>query len=307
VTANCTLPRFCRFWSPSSSDLQAEVEEEEDFEEDDEDEDEGLTTVGAFTEATGKRHSMSATAELLEKSGGGGREGMLGSEGVGRLWRVVPTAASLGYERPASLGEGVGEGELSEEEDDDDDMEQIDEEEYEAEGFADEVGDTVRRALTGGSGHTVDNLVLEINSLKFAANRTFADCVRAVVPALLEDVAEESVKKAKVAALKKRLDKWAGVLERFVQSKGDQRALVEAIVESCETYEPLIEVFDHVLKLLYDRDEDILAEEPILQWADAHSEDAGPLEAKLLKQADGLLTWLREADDESEDEDEDEE
>jgi len=120
-------------------------------------------------------------------------------------------------------------------------------------------------------------------------------------------VAEEAVKKAKVAALKKRLDKWAGVLERFVQSKGDQRALVEAIVESCETYEPLIEVFEHVLKLLYDRDEDILAEEPILQWADAHSEDAGPLEAKLLKQADGLLTWLREADDESEDEDEDEE
>ena len=44
-----------------------------------------------------------------------------------------------------------------------------------------------------------------------------------------------------------------------------------------------------------------------MQWADAHSEDAGPLEAKLLKQADGLLTWLREADDESEDEDEDEE
>ena len=160
-----------------------------------------------------------------------------------------------------------------------------------------------------------------------------------------------------MAALKKRLDKWAGVLERFVQSKGDQRALVEAIVESCETYEPLIEViprpcpslltprasspltsssltsslldprpypishipypispitppslithtqtfrlssirpspsqrsshaiftrglhtrsshaiftrdqvFEHVLKLLYDRDEDILAEEPILQ------------------------------------------
>ena len=41
---------------------------------------------------------------------------------------------------------------------------------------------TVRRAVA--ENHTVDNLALEVNSLKFAQNRTFADCVLAIVPAV---------------------------------------------------------------------------------------------------------------------------
>ena len=124
----------------------------------------------------------------------------------------------------------------------------MDEEADEAELFSQEVGATVRRAVE--LGHTVDNLALEVNSLKFAQNRTFADCVRAIVPALLEDVAQAPSKKAKVGAIKKLVERWAPLLLKFVQSKKDQRALVEAVVESCELHPPLVEVFDFILKLL---------------------------------------------------------
>ena len=37
--------------------------------------------------------------------------------------------------------------------------------------FEAEIQDTVRRAVSGN--HTIDNLALEINGLKFAQNRTF--------------------------------------------------------------------------------------------------------------------------------------
>ena len=49
------------------------------------------------------------------------------------------------------------------------------------------VRETVLRGVE--SGHTVDNVALELNSLKFAQDRTFADVVRAVVVAPRVDVA----------------------------------------------------------------------------------------------------------------------
>ena len=44
----------------------------------------------------------------------------------------------------------------------------------------------MRRGLE--SDHSVDNLALEVNGLKFAQNRTFADCVVAILPALLDEL-----------------------------------------------------------------------------------------------------------------------
>ena len=42
----------------------------------------------------------------------------------------------------------------------------------------------MKRAV--GDNHSVDNVALEVNALKFAQNRTFSDCVLAILPALLE-------------------------------------------------------------------------------------------------------------------------
>jgi len=196
-------------------------------------------------------------------------------------------------------------GELSEEEEEE--LEETNLEAAENEQFGAAVGDLIRDALrSADSDDAVDNLALELNGLKFGADRTYADSVRAIVPPLLAEPAAASTKKAKVAALKGVVKKWAPLLKKFVVEKADQAALVEGLVGACEQADGgLIEVFEHALKLLYDSEEELLAEEVILKWADETAEDSeeGSLEARLLKQAEGLLTWLREADEDDDDDD----
>ena len=59
--------------------------------------------------------------------------------------------------------------------------------------FYEEVCATVERGVS--SGHTIDNVALEVNSLKYAQNRTFSDCVDAILPTLLEGLTLESKSK----------------------------------------------------------------------------------------------------------------
>ena len=60
--------------------------------------------------------------------------------------------------------------------------------------------------------------------------------------------------------------------------------------------------------MLYDRDEDFLDEGALLAWAKrAEGAADGSLEARLRKQADGLITWLQEADEDEDDDDDDDE
>ena len=188
VGAGVTLLPHMRFQTPES--LELSKEQDDGFDDEEEEEDELAPGEGAARRAVS---AATESAKAAEAAGGG----LLGPDGVGILWKVVPTAASIGYERcarPAAVC-----GELSEEEDDEE-MEPADVEADEAEAFAHEVGETVcslpselikgselinqvgetvRRAVE--SDHTVDNLALEVNSLKFAQNRTFSDCVRAIV------------------------------------------------------------------------------------------------------------------------------
>ncbi|KOO34714.1 translation initiation factor eif-2b epsilon [Chrysochromulina tobinii] len=240
---------------------------------------------------------------LLAKCSAGTGLTLLGPGGHGRLWKVVPTAASLGFDRP--VAQGQCDDELSEEEDEE--LEETNLEDVENEQFATAVRELIRDALrSADKDDAVENLALELNGLKFGADRTFADSVRAIVPPLLAEAASAPTKKAKVANLKRALEKWAPLLKKFVQSKADQRALVEGVAAACEqANEGLLEVFDHALKLLYDREDDLLDEQAILKWAAAVEEEAeeGSLEERLLQQADGLLKWLRESDDEEEDDD----
>ena len=120
----------------------------------------------------------------------------------------------------------------------------------EGEAFASEVAATVRRAVEAD--HTVENLALEINSLKFSQNRSFADCVAAIVPPLLDTPElQAATKKDRVAALKRSVKRWFGpLLVRFVQSAADRTALIDAAVRACAGSEALLEIFEHGAPLL---------------------------------------------------------
>ncbi len=215
----------------------------------------------------------------------------------------MPTPSSIGG---ATAAEKAAEPE-SEEESEEEEEELLAEEEAQEEedlNFAAEVSDTVKRAVSAG--HSVDNVALEVNSLKFAQNRSFGDCVLAILPALLEtlELAELPSKPKRVKAVEKCLGRWGALLSRFVQSATEQDVLMTALERHCEADAVTREIFEHVTKQLYECDDDILDEEAIERWAAAAAdEDDGSHAAKLLKQSEAMLTWLREADDEDSDED----
>ena len=298
VGASRGLPRYARFWAPDADTSARAAEEEADDEEEEEDEEEDGDDMENSRRSEGAR-TKAATEEALSKGGGAA---LLGSSD-GTLWKVVPAAVSMGFERSRDVWEGPVPGEESEEEEEE--MEALEDAEADGElAFATEVGDTVKRAMA--SDHTVDNLALEINSLKFAQNRTFADCVRAMVPALLgEPSLSTGSKKERVAVLKKMAKRWLKpLLARFIQSNADRSALLESSVSACAPSEALLENFEQLLHLLYD--DDLLPEETILGWAEeAEGADEGDDEKKCFDSAKNMIDWLRSDDDDEEDDEED--
>jgi hypothetical protein len=169
VGAGATPPAYSRF-STAVADEMSDDEDDDDEDEDDDDRPVGASCAGAAVTA--------ATAAALAEEGE-----LLGAGGVGVLWKVVPTPSSIGGGTVAVAAVDPESDEDSEEEE-----EEIVGEEYAQEeedlNFAAEVNDTVKRAV--GDNHSVDNVALEVNALKFAQNRTFSDCVLAILPALLE-------------------------------------------------------------------------------------------------------------------------
>jgi translation initiation factor eIF-2B subunit epsilon len=100
-----------------------------------------------------------------------------------------------------------------------------------------------------------DNVVIELNALKIAEDRTFADCARYILTTLLAlclpaptwvspeylslfatDVPDTNAKDGKVQLLtrfKKQMNKWQALLRRFLTSEDDQVRAVTHQVFFC--------------------------------------------------------------------------
>ena len=109
VGASRGLPRYARFWAPDADTSARAAEEEADDEEDEEDEEEDGDDMENSRRSEGAR-TKAATEEALSKGGGAA---LLGSSD-GTLWKVVPAAVSMGFERSRDVWEGPVPGEESE-------------------------------------------------------------------------------------------------------------------------------------------------------------------------------------------------
>jgi translation initiation factor eIF-2B subunit epsilon len=162
--------------------------------------------------------------------------------------------------------------------------------------FDQEVREIVLEGVQGGA--AVDNMALEINGRKFAHDKTFFECVRCVLWALLASV-PESVAPGKplLTALQKLLKKYQPLLQKFLQ-EGEHAELLWTLQEYCEKdHERFMPIFQFIVHTLYDMD--LLDEEAIWSWEKEQQQLQGD-DRRFLVQCSKFLEWLRTADDDSE-------
>jgi translation initiation factor eIF-2B subunit epsilon len=164
--------------------------------------------------------------------------------------------------------------------------------------------------------YLVDNAMLELNSLKFSCNATFAECRQVIVDALFSSfpiVDDEGESERKKALAKEAVDrlvlKWAPLLVRFTQGVEEQVALIDALQMACEKHVGQSKRLYDVVPLLYKAD--VIEEEAVMSWFEREGGFAST--SYYVKQIKGFVQWLlvdeddeEGSEDESEDEDGDE-
>jgi translation initiation factor eIF-2B subunit epsilon len=186
--------------------------------------------------------------------------------------------------------------------------------------FRREVAETFLRCVKDGFEQS--NAVVELQGLKMAENRSFADLARYILTTLLgltlpppPDAASENVclypsappasKAALLAGLRPRLRTWAPLLRRFLKTEDDQVEMLltfeeyaaeEAVFAGAGGAAFAGPAFPAALHLLYDAD--VLSEEAAAAWA---AEKAGAEEAdrRFLDLARPFLAWLEAASEAS--------
>jgi len=186
--------------------------------------------------------------------------------------------------------------------------------------FQREVAETFLRCVK--QGYAQENAVVELQGLKMAENRTFADIARYVLMTIIgltlpshAKTSRENVKlypetepantTELLKRLRVRLKEWAPLLSRFLRSEDDQVEALLTLEEFCledEVFRGMggsacVPSFAKILHILYDMD--VISEDSILAWAEEKA-DADEADKKFLKLAQPFIDWLEEASSEEE-------
>ncbi|KAJ1424856.1 nucleotide-diphospho-sugar transferase [Ochromonadaceae sp. CCMP2298] len=142
--------------------------------------------------------------------------------------------------------------------------------------FAHVVGDMVSTGHC--EGHPAASLLMEIKGYKFAQNKSYCDCLRGIVPAVVEIALAEGgppscFKPALVVAKFKSLVKEGGwgheLITCMIQDQTEQVGLVTGLQESClgggGGENPLYPLFRFMLQVLHDAE--VVSDDAVLQWA----------------------------------------
>ncbi|KAK1878770.1 Translation initiation factor eIF-2B subunit epsilon [Dissostichus eleginoides] len=165
-----------------------------------------------------------------------------------------------------------------------------------------EVLGTLQRGLEENIG--CDNLVLEINSLKYAYNITLKEVMQIITRVVLEypfqQQGPEITTSQYVALLLPLLNKWAPVFKNYVKRAQDQLDCLSAFEEHFLEQESHWAAMFKVLMNMYQLE--ILEEDMIMRW---FSQGDITDQSKQLRKNQGLqkfIQWLKEAEESSEEE-----
>ncbi|KAF3908087.1 hypothetical protein ABW21_db0205948 [Orbilia brochopaga] len=162
-------------------------------------------------------------------------------------------------------------------------------------------------ALLGAlkSGHSVDIMILELNSLRMAANADFNDVRRATAAAVI------TYMQPKVTSLgvlnevvQSTLEKMLPLFNRMIFETSDQAQLLEFLQKELAGKERGGAILQKIAMTLYN--EDLCDEAGVLQWWRASEEQAGevPDLAQVREGARPFCEWLIRQDESSSDEEE---
>ncbi|CAH1225813.1 EIF2B5 [Branchiostoma lanceolatum] len=229
----------------------------------------------------------------------------IGAEGKGYIWEgdddqdsLVAAMWGLRLEQEDSSSE---ESEESSEEEDNLDEENSPPDDIRI--FYTEVLDSMQRAIEENI--NADNLILEINSSKYAYNISMQELNVCVVRCVLESAHLRASLMATaseyLAALKPLLQPMKGLLKNYIRNSESQQDCLMALEEYFGTHLNISAVLVSVLNFLYN--EDILEEDSILKWY-RHTAPSSTVPHKAQQQvrtaATKFIQWLQEAEEESE-------
>lgn len=225
--------------------------------------------------------------------------GDVGRGGIGRLWEPdepdEDMMRCIGASKPKVQHDSSG-TESSDESDESEEVEEPDEWKFQNEAVA-----TVERGYQDG--FSVDNISLEIKSLKYAYNSSFGDCANAVLRAILaigvgknpKTGFSKVLKEAVTAELFSNFRTSSEKLDGKIKTQVDLLCAAEAALERPE-FEACkgVAYLNQVLYVLYEND--IVEEDACLEW-----EQRGGANVTV---CEPFLNWLKEAesDDESDEE-----
>jgi len=151
----------------------------------------------------------------------------------------------------------------------------------------------------------IENLVLEINSSKYAYNMTFKEVTTGVCSGMLSlapkmntEFTEKFTTKVQWDKIKDVITKLLGLLVHYVKTNESQMDLLEALEEFSSDNLYFRPMLVQTIHLFYD--EEILSEDSILKWHKTPSLYEGSAELRGLVKK--LVDWLETADSDSEDE-----
>lgn len=158
-----------------------------------------------------------------------------------------------------------------------------------------------------------ENLILEINSSRYAYNVSIREVsynvVKAILSLPLHYLSETGVDHSTAnyqKTLKPMLEHFHMIVANYVKTEDAQEDCLRAIEDTVATTQQVLQSAQLLFKYFYDRD--ILTEDKILEWYDIDEDNEDDMERdvrrKIRNVVQPFVKWLQEAEEDSSEEDE---
>jgi len=166
--------------------------------------------------------------------------------------------------------------------------------------FEKELIETLHRGMKGNL--SVESVVLEAGTVKLTYHSLVEEYYTAAWTAFFSLIEPKTVEgkvapKTSVNHLLKLLNKWKPVLAKFAKETDDQKRMLEGLTVCCGREPNFLPFAALMFNWLYNAD--LLEEDAALDWEKEAIKHPSEANAKMLKCAEGFLTFLKDSGEES--------